>query len=181
MHPTHRSISTQINREDNVIFQQCAYFNGERLIDGWENDVSSGKSNVDSTDCSGEGATECQFQYRLPAFFTMGNIELVSITSGDYSWQGQKDTCENAGLSLARHSDLCPDDEGCSWETTTGTDNMLECEDGTLCSVVESQDGWSCCSAQCTNQSSRETFRLQPTHWLIAHRQRPRRESKVPP
>ena len=142
---------------------------------------------------------------------------MVSITSGDYSWQGQKDTCENAGLSLARHSDLCPDDEGCSWETTTGTDNVLECEDGTLCSVdvgsccpadfpyphvslpevcynhesytsggpcgswctldaaVGSgcgdnsgnmcssnacEDAWSCCSAQCTNQSSRETFRV---------------------
>ena len=154
---THRSISTQIDRTDNVIFQQCAYFNGERLTDGWENDVSSGKSNVDSTDCSGEGATECKFKYRLPAFFTFGgNIELVSITSGDYSWQGQKDTCENAGLSLARHSDLCPDDEGCSWETTTDNDNELECEDGTLCT------GWSCCSAQCTNQQPRK-FPLHPT------------------
>ena len=33
----------------------------------------------------------------------------VTITSGDYSWEGQKATCEAVGLSLATYYDLCPD------------------------------------------------------------------------
>ena len=69
-------------------------------------------------------------------------------------------------LDISKHSycvetKFCP--EGCSWETTTVNENELECEDGTLCSVVESLEGWSCCSAQCTNQQPRK-FPLHPTH-----------------
>ena len=33
----------------------------------------------------------------------------VTITSGDYPWEGQLATCEAVGLSLATYYDLCPD------------------------------------------------------------------------
>jgi hypothetical protein len=59
-----------VYRGDNVIFQQCAFLNGEVLsgADGLDNEVSDGKSNIapSYTDCRGPtGAVECKFDFNL--------------------------------------------------------------------------------------------------------------------
>ena len=58
-----------IDRGDNVIFQQCAFLNGEALSgrDFLDEDVLKGESNLDSTDCSGsDGDSKCSFGFQLP-------------------------------------------------------------------------------------------------------------------
>jgi hypothetical protein len=57
-----------VDRGDQIIFQQCAFLNGEILsgADGLDNEVSSGARNVDSADCSGsDGASACKFKFNL--------------------------------------------------------------------------------------------------------------------
>jgi len=60
-----------VDRNDSIIYQQCAFFNGVALdaATGLDKDISSGKSNVDGTDCSGTGAAapECSFEFQLPS------------------------------------------------------------------------------------------------------------------
>ena len=101
-----RAWTWTIDRKDKVIFQQCAFFNGEAITgtNRISNDASGGKSNVDGTDCRGsDGDQECKFKFALP--YPLPDFQLVSeterervfkvpITSGDYSWQGQKTRCE---------------------------------------------------------------------------------------
>ena len=58
-----------VERDDKFIYQQCAFFNGVALdgSDGLNKDVSSGKSNVNSDDCSTEGNDEkCSYKFELP-------------------------------------------------------------------------------------------------------------------
>jgi len=56
-----------VDRGEKIIFQQCAFFNGQALsaYDSWDDDVSSGDSNVDSNDCRGEFDSECEFKFQL--------------------------------------------------------------------------------------------------------------------
>ena len=56
-----------VDRGEKIIFQQCAFFNGQALsaYDSWDDDVSSGDSNVDSMDCRGEFDSECEFKFQL--------------------------------------------------------------------------------------------------------------------
>ena len=61
------TVDRRVDPLENVIFQQCAYYNGEALSGdkGLANEVSSGQSNVDSADCSGsDGDSECDVPVR---------------------------------------------------------------------------------------------------------------------
>ncbi len=59
-----------VDRNETIIYQQCAFFNGVALdaTTGLDKDVSSGKSNVNSNDCSTEGMDpKCSFEFNLPS------------------------------------------------------------------------------------------------------------------
>jgi hypothetical protein len=83
-----------VERNAKIIYQQCAFFNGVALdgSDGLNKDVSSGKSNVDGTDCSGTGAAapECSFEFNLPSdyqvksYYPANSVEVLSISVHSY-------------------------------------------------------------------------------------------------
>ena len=81
------------DRRDQVMFQQCVFFNGEALTqaDNLNIGVSAGYSNVDDTDCRGSaGAPECLFEFQF-----LNSYEVISY--GANVWPAGHATVEVAG------------------------------------------------------------------------------------
>ena len=76
-----------VDRGDNVIFQQCAFFNGELLSseDAWDNEISSGESNVEDCD------TVCDYTFELPDKYAVASYHhqqnLASGQHDDRRWR----------------------------------------------------------------------------------------------
>ncbi len=132
-----------VERNAKIIYQQCAFFNGVALdgSDGLNKDVSSGKSNVDGTDCSGTDAAapECSFEFNLPSgyqvksYYPANSVEVLTISVHSY----------------------CVETKFC---------NSIPCTNATMLSnltVTRCTTGLQ----QCVNQIV--ATRPHPTHWLI--------------
>ena len=62
-----------VDRSDNTIFQQCAFFNGARLAsdDGWDDDISSGdKCNDVAAENAGD---ECSYTFQLDDYVSVSH------------------------------------------------------------------------------------------------------------
>ena len=91
-----------VARSNNVIFQQCAFLNGEALAgdEGLNNDVSDGKS--EDTDCRGsDGAQECSYNFELENYAVKSFLRAFDLEESD-----QRANCDV--VELPNDSEECP-------------------------------------------------------------------------
>ena len=72
-----------VDRGDNVIFQQCAFFNGARLAsdDGWDDGISSGGTCNDVA--AGNVGDECSYTFDLGDFGVISHHHHQDLWSAD--------------------------------------------------------------------------------------------------
>ncbi len=121
-----------VDRGDKIIYQQCAFFNGELLSEDedWDNDVSDGKSNVDGTDCRGSaGALECHYDFKFDSYEVKSFLRAFDLEESD-----QRANCDL--VALPNGSEECPSGdlsectvalcgELCKGDGTCGEENDL--------------------------------------------------------